>query len=378
MKKYLVGGAVRDQLLKRTIKERDWVVVGETPASMLALGFLQVGKDFPVFLHPDTKEEYALARKERKIAKGYKGFTFDASAAVSLEEDLSRRDLTINAIAQNEAGDLTDPYGGVDDIKAQLLRHVSPAFVEDPVRVLRLARFAARFPTFTIAQETQALMQGMVRQGEIDALVPERVWKEFESALAESAPWRFLDVLHGCGALAKLFPGIEQTYLLVRELLSKVSIYTEDAGERFVVMLQAIKTVDEIEKLCESYRIPRPLAWMASLVKRDRKRYLSIVEATSEEVLNTFSVLDAFRREPRFHVWLRMCQLTSVVLDEEANDTFEAYSHCYRESLCELQSLVIDQEVIKDLRGPEVGSYISTKRLERLDQVLPIIKKHVH
>jgi tRNA nucleotidyltransferase (CCA-adding enzyme) len=211
---YLVGGAVRDKLLGRAAGDRDHVVVGASPDDMLALGYKPVGKDFPVFLHPDTREEYALARTERKTGRGYHGFAFQADATVTLEQDLARRDLTINAIAEDADGVLTDPFDGARDIEARVLRHVSEAFMEDPVRVLRLARFAARFAPlgFTVAAETMGLMQQMVRDGEVDHLVPERVWAETRRALGEAQPSAFVRVLRECGALAVLFPEIDALY----------------------------------------------------------------------------------------------------------------------------------------------------------------------
>lgn len=214
MQVYLVGGAVRDRLLGRKGGDRDWVVVGATPQRMRELGYTPVGRDFPVFLHPDTNEEYALARTERKSGRGYRGFVVDADPSVTLEEDLARRDLTINAIAQAEDGSLVDPYGGARDLEARVLRHVSPAFVEDPVRLLRVARFAARFAPlgFTVAPETQALMAAMVGNGEVDHLVPERVWQELRRALEEPRPSAFLSVLRECGALARILPEVDALY----------------------------------------------------------------------------------------------------------------------------------------------------------------------
>jgi tRNA nucleotidyltransferase (CCA-adding enzyme) len=214
MKVYLVGGAVRDALLGRAVKERDWVVVGATPAELEALGYTPVGREFPVFLHPQTHEEYALARLERKTAPGYRGFIADFAPTVTLEEDLLRRDLTVNAIAQDADGTLVDPYGGRGDLDARLLRHVSPAFAEDPVRILRVARFLARFAPlgFSVAPETMQLMCGMVASGEVDALVPERVWKEMEKALGEPRPDAFISVLRDCGALAKLLPEVDALF----------------------------------------------------------------------------------------------------------------------------------------------------------------------
>ncbi len=214
MKIYLVGGAVRDALLGLPVHERDWVVVGATPESMKAAGYKQVGKDFPVFLHASSKEEYALARQERKTAAGYHGFDFATGAEVTLEQDLARRDFTVNAIAQAEDGSLIDPYGGQKDLAAKVLRHVSPAFAEDPVRILRLARFAARFAPlgFTVAPETIALCQQMVAAGEVDALVPERVWKETERALMGERPSVYFETLRACNGLSKLFPELHALF----------------------------------------------------------------------------------------------------------------------------------------------------------------------
>jgi tRNA nucleotidyltransferase (CCA-adding enzyme) len=212
MKRYLVGGAVRDRLLGRTVGDRDWVVVGADPGELLALGYLPVGRDFPVFLHPDTREEHALARTERKTGPGYHGFEFHADRGVTLDEDLARRDLTINAIAEDEDGTLIDPHGGRRDLDAKVLRHVSPAFAEDPVRILRLARFAARFADFRVAAETEALMREMVADGEVDALVPERVWQELSRGLMEDKPSRMFEVLRGCGALARVLPEVDRLF----------------------------------------------------------------------------------------------------------------------------------------------------------------------
>jgi tRNA nucleotidyltransferase (CCA-adding enzyme) len=214
MEVYLVGGAVRDRLLGRPVHERDWVVVGARPEELERDGFVPVGREFPVFLHPQTHEEYALARLERKVGLGYKGFTTQFAPDVTLEEDLKRRDLTINAMAETPAGEVIDPYGGRRDLEARLLRHVSEAFVEDPVRILRVARFAARYANlgFRVAEDTVALMKRMTESGEVDALVPERVWQETERALGETRPDVFFETLRGCGALAKIFPEIDALY----------------------------------------------------------------------------------------------------------------------------------------------------------------------
>jgi len=212
MKTYIVGGAVRDRLLGLPVTDRDHVVVGATPEVMLALGYQPVGRDFPVFLHPETHEEYALARTERKSGSGYRGFNVHAAPGVTLDEDLRRRDLTINAIAEDESGMLVDPWGGQRDLTEKVFRHVSEAFAEDPVRILRVARFAARFTEFTVAPETARLMRQMVGSGEIDALVPERVWQEIARGLMEARPSRMIQVLRDCGALARLLPEIDRLF----------------------------------------------------------------------------------------------------------------------------------------------------------------------
>ncbi|MDP3033274.1 MAG: multifunctional CCA tRNA nucleotidyl transferase/2'3'-cyclic phosphodiesterase/2'nucleotidase/phosphatase, partial [Rhodocyclaceae bacterium] len=209
MQTYCVGGAIRDELLGLTVKDRDWVVVGATPEEMLEAGFKPVGRDFPVFLHPRTHEEYALARTEKKTAPGYAGFVFHTDPGVTLEDDLARRDLTINAIARAPDGSLIDPHGGQRDLAERVLRHVSPAFAEDPVRILRVARFAARFNDFSLAPETLALMQEMVANGEVDALVAERVWQELANGLMEAQPSRMFEILRACGALQRLLPELD-------------------------------------------------------------------------------------------------------------------------------------------------------------------------
>lgn len=233
---YAVGGAVRDRLLGLPVADRDYVVVGATPEEMVALGFRPVGKDFPVFLHPVTQEEYALARTERKTARGYKGFQVYAAPDVTLEEDLRRRDLTINAMAEDEQGNIIDPYGGEADLRARLLRHVSPAFAEDPVRILRVARFAARLTDFSVAEETLALMRQMVKAGEVDALVPERVWQELARGLMEQRPSRMLQVLRDCGALARLLPEVERLFGVPQNPVSHPEI---DTGEHLLRVLDS-------------------------------------------------------------------------------------------------------------------------------------------
>ena len=236
MKTYIVGGAVRDRLLGLPVHDHDWLVVGSTPEAMVAAGYTPVGRDFPVFLHPQTKEEYALARTERKSGRGYQGFTVYAAPEVTLEDDLARRDLTINAIAQDPAsGALTDPFHGQRDLQDKLLRHVGPAFVDDPVRLLRLARLAARLPDFSVAPETQLLLAQLVADGEVDALVPERVWQELSRGLMEARPDRMLQVLRGCGALARLLPEVDRLWGVPQPALHHPEI---DTGAHLLLVLQ--------------------------------------------------------------------------------------------------------------------------------------------
>jgi tRNA nucleotidyltransferase (CCA-adding enzyme) len=252
MKAYIVGGSVRDELLGRPHGDRDWVIVGATPAELLAAGFRPVGRDFPVFLHPDTHEEYALARTERKTAPGYHGFVFHAAPDVTLEQDLARRDLTINAMARDASGRLVDPFGGQRDLEQHVLRHVSPAFAEDPVRILRLARFAARFPAFSVAAETMALMRQMVAAGEVDALVPERVWQELSRGLMEDRPARMLDVLHASGALARVLPELDRLWGVPQDATAHPEI---DTGVHLLLV------VDAAARLAA----PLPARWAALL-----------------------------------------------------------------------------------------------------------------
>ncbi len=357
MKIYLVGGAVRDELLGLPVKERDWVVVGGTQETMLAAGYQQVGKDFPVFLHPKTKEEYALARTERKTAKGYHGFVFDTDISVTLEEDLMRRDLTINAIAKNELGELIDPYYGITDLQKKILRHVSPAFSEDPVRILRVARFAARFSDFSVANETNELMKKMVQEGEVDALVAERVWKEFEKAMSEIAPWRFIEVLDDCGALEILFPVFKKKKTEIIACLKKLSPITPDVFERIVLMMQSTHVAQEIEALCKLYRAPKPIFEMAQLVMNYQSVYQNIMRCSASETLDLFIALDAFRREDRFKQWLRLCEMTTSI-PSHSEFLLSAFNH--------VNKIELPNHLLEKNDGKAVGEYINQQRLEKL------------
>jgi tRNA nucleotidyltransferase (CCA-adding enzyme) len=294
VKSYVVGGAVRDELLGLPLKDRDHVVVGATPDEMLRQGYKPVGKDFPVFLHPSTHEEYALARTERKSGHGYKGFTVYAAPEVTLEEDLKRRDLTINAIARAEDGTLVDPFNGKKDLEARVLRHVSDAFVEDPVRILRVARFAARFG-FAVARETMALMKRMVDSGEADHLVAERVWQEFSKGLLESHPERMFDVLAQCGYLQKLLPELKR----IPEGLKRAAQAGAPLSVRFATLVFELKE-NEAHAVCERLRVPNDVRELALTAVRNRERVAAGQNAKPGEVLELLKRADAFRRPERF------------------------------------------------------------------------------
>ena len=325
MQVFTVGGAVRDELLGLTVQDRDYVVVGATPAEMLAQGFKPVGKDFPVFLHPKTHAEYALARTERKSGHGYRGFAFDAAREVTLKEDLARRDLTINAIARAGDGTLTDPFHGVADLAARVLRHVGPAFLEDPVRILRVARFAARFFEFSVAPETVGLMRQMVDSGEIDHLVAERVWQELARGLMEARPSRMLAVLHECGALARLLPevdGGENLGLALdaaarrgHELAVRFAVLLRDPGPdstppAFDAAQQAEQTARQVKRVnavCARLKAPADCRDLALLVARydiDIRRGAQLSAANLAKLLET---ADALRRPQRFKQLLEAC-----------------------------------------------------------------------
>ena len=341
MEIYTVGGAVRDALLGLPVVDRDYVVVGATPEQMTALGYQPVGQDFPVFLHPQTHEEYALARTERKSGSGYKGFTVYASPEVTLEEDLHRRDLTINAIAQDASGQLIDPYGGQADLQARLFRHVSAAFAEDPVRILRVARFAARFHDFSVAPETLALMRWMVAAGEIDALVPERVWQELSRGLMETRPSRMFRLLRECGALARLLPevdclfGVPQPPQHHPEIDTGVHVmlvvdWSARQGCSLPVRFAALchdlgkgatppekwpshhghegKSVDLVRTLSERIRVPADCRELAIAVARDHGNVHRAFELRPATVIELLERVDAFRRPQRFEEFLQACE----------------------------------------------------------------------
>lgn len=343
MKIYRVGGAVRDELLGLPWHETDWVVVGATPAQLLAQGYQQVGRDFPVFLHPTSKEEYALARTERKSGVGYTGFVVHASPDVTLEQDLQRRDLTINAMARGEDGVLVDPYGGQRDLQLRVLRHVSPAFAEDPLRVLRVARFAARFASlgFTVAPETLALMQQLANAGELQHLVAERVWQEMQRALQSSSPQVFVKVLRDCGALRILLPELDALFgvpqpeffhpeidtgvhmLMVVEQAAKLS---DAVAVRFAALVHDLgKGTTEpqlwpthtgheergaalIDAVCERLRVPNECRELAVITSRQHTRCHKAMKHKAEDLFTTLENCDALRRPQRFEQFLLACE----------------------------------------------------------------------
>jgi tRNA nucleotidyltransferase (CCA-adding enzyme) len=341
MQVYCVGGAVRDELLGRAVKDHDYVVVGATPEQMTALGYRPVGKDFPVFLHPKTQEEYALARTERKTAKGYKGFQVYAAPEVTLEQDLARRDLTINAIARDSQGNLIDPYHGVDDLKAGILRHVGPAFVEDPVRILRLARFAARFADFTVAEETQALMRAMVENGEVDALIPERVWQELATGLMEAKPSRMFEVLRQCGALKKILPEVDRLFgvpqppqhhpeidtgVHVMLVVDYAASQNFDLPVRFAALTHDLgkgttpvemlprhigheqRGVGLVKDVCKRLRVPNDCRDVAVITANFHGKAYRALEMRPDTVVQLLHDTDALRQPQRFEAFLLACE----------------------------------------------------------------------
>jgi tRNA nucleotidyltransferase (CCA-adding enzyme) len=406
MKTYLVGGAVRDALMGLAGSDRDWVVVGGTPEALVTQGYQPVGKDFPVFLHPETHEEYALARTERKTARGYHGFAVHASPDVTLEEDLARRDLTINAIAQDEHGQRTDPYGGERDIAAKVLRHVTEAFREDPVRILRLARFAARFPDFSVAPETMTLMREMVADGEVDALVSERVWQELSRGLMGAKPSRMLQVLRECGALERLLPEVDKLYGVPQRAEYHPEIDTGihlemvlDASARMNAPLEVrfaclchdlgkgttpadvlprhIGHEQRSEKLtralCTRWRVPVECKELAKLVAREHGNIHQSLGFGAEAVLRLLVRCDALRRPERFLLALQACECDARGRLGKEDET---YAQGPRLALLlkaaqSVDSAAISAQALQDgLKGPAIGARIDDARLAAITTAL--------
>lgn len=398
MKTYLVGGAVRDRLLKLPVKERDWVVVGASPAELTALGYKPVGKDFPVFLHPKTNEEYALARTERKTGHGYHGFEFMSAPGVTLEEDLKRRDLTINALAEDADGKLIDPYDGEKDLAARLLRHVSPAFSEDPVRVLRVARFAARFAPlgFKVAPETLALMRGMSEGGEVDHLVPERVWQETLKALACDRPSVYFEVLRDCGALKRVFPELERLYgvpqpakwhpeidtgVHVMMVLDQAALLTPDLTVRFAALTHDLgkgttakdilphhygheeRSVKLVEDVCTRLKTPREFKELAVIVARQHGLVHKAEEIRSDTLLKLLESVDAFRRPERFELFLTACEADHRGRTGLEDTPFPQADYL-RKAFAAARAVTTESLDTTKLSGAEIGTELRKKRFE--------------
>ena len=406
MNTYIVGGAVRDRLLGRPVVDRDWVVVGATPHDMTALGYTQVGADFPVFLHPASKEEYALARTERKTALGYSGFAVHAAPNVTLEEDLARRDLTINAIAEAPDGTLIDPWRGQDDLRDRVLRHVSPAFMEDPVRILRVARFAARFSDFTVADTTRALMRRMVEAGEVNALVPERVWKELARGLMESHPSRMFEVLRDCGALARLLPEVDRLWgvpqradyhpevdtgvhlMMVLDMSARLqgslpvrfACLGHDLGKGTTpadVLPRHLgheeRSVALVRQVGARLRVPAACCELAEVVAREHGNVHRSAEFGAAAVVRLLERCDAIRRADRFDDVLLACEC-----DARGRLGLGASAYPQRARLLAAQSAALridsagaaEEAAARGLRGPALGDAVREARVRAVAEAL--------
>jgi tRNA nucleotidyltransferase (CCA-adding enzyme) len=406
MQTYMVGGAVRDALLGLPVNDRDWVVVGATPHEMISAGYLPVGKDFPVFLHPQTREEYALARTERKTARGYHGFVFHAEPDVTLEQDLARRDLTINAMAQDEHGKVIDPFGGRKDLKARTLRHVTDAFREDPVRILRVARFAARFTAFDLAPDTLRLMRDMVHAGEVDALVAERVWQELARGLMEEKPSRMFDVLRDCGALERLLPEVQRLWgvpqradyhpeidtgvhlMMVLDTAARLhaplavrfACLTHDLGKGTTPADILPKHIGHEERsaqllraVCERLRVPVECRELADVVAREHGNIHRSAEFGAGAVVRLLERCDAFRKPQRFDAVLLACEC-----DARGRLGFEDSAYPQRPRL--MNALHAAQAVQthaiataaqqQGVTGPKIGELIQQARVDAVERLL--------
>jgi tRNA nucleotidyltransferase (CCA-adding enzyme) len=412
MQVFVVGGAVRDALMGQSVNDRDWVVVGSTPEAMIAQGFVPVGKDFPVFLHPKSREEYALARTERKTARGYKGFAVQAAPDVTLEEDLARRDLTVNAMAVPEAlahaapsawtGQILDPYDGERDLKNKVLRHVTNAFAEDPVRILRVARFAARFADFTVADETMALMRQMVEEGEVDHLVPERVWQELTKGLMSDKPSRMFEVLRACGALRVLLPELDRLWgvpqraeyhpevdtgvhmMLVMDMAARlntslsvrVACLMHDLGKGTTpadVLPRHIghegRSVKLLQQVCERLRVPTDCKELAEVVAREHGNIHRSAELGPEALMRLLERCDAIRQAERFALVLQACEC-----DARGRLGFEEAAYTQAGRLLKAQHAALSVETApiaqvaatQGLKGPQIGLQIAQARIQAI------------
>ena len=409
---FVVGGAVRDALMGRSVNDRDWVVVGSTPEAMSAQGYVPVGKDFPVFLHPQTREEYALARTERKTARGYKGFAVQAAPDVTLEEDLARRDLTVNAMAVPEAlahqapstwtGQIVDPYGGLSDLQSKVLRHVTKAFAEDPVRILRLARFAARFADFSVAGDTMALMRQMVEDGEVDHLVPERVWQELAKGLMAAKPSRMFEVLRECGALKVLLPELDRLWgvpqrpeyhpeidtgvhmMLVMDMAARlnmplpvrVACLMHDLGKGTTpadVLPRHIghegRSVKLLQKVCERLRVPTDCKELAEVVAREHGNIHRSAELGPEALMRLLERCDAIRQPERFARVLQACECDArgrLGFDDAAYPQADRLLKAQQAALSVETAPIAQAAAAQGLKGPKIGEQIAKARIQAI------------
>ena len=379
----MVGGAIRDKLLGLSVQDHDWVVVGSTPEELVALGYLPVGKDFPVFLHPRTKEEYALARTERKTARGYQGFKVHAAPDVTLEQDLARRDLTINSIAARastdwdtapfdaDLGALIDPFGGERDIQAKVLRHVTDAFHEDPVRILRVARFAARFADFSVAPETMQLMRSMVADGEADALVAERVWQELSRGLMEAKPSRMFDVLHECGALQKLLPEIKwghATNLNPHLILDFSAALNAPLAVRFACLVNSSVKQWESDPhlMCDRLRVPLDCKELATLVLREQNNIDCSDAFGADELMRLLERCDAFRKPQRFSDMLLTCDCNArgpLALNESAFPQRQRLEGVLKAAQSVVTRVIAEAAQSQGLDGKQIGERVHAARV---------------
>ncbi|ALH96443.1 multifunctional CCA addition/repair protein [Acinetobacter equi] len=399
MQVYLVGGAVRDHLLGYPYHEKDYVVVGATPDQLLSLGYQPVGKDFPVFLHPETKDEYALARTERKSGQGYHGFEFYTDPSVSLEDDLIRRDLTINAIAMDEEGNIYDPYLGQQDLENKILRHVSDAFVEDPLRVLRIARFAARYKSlgFTVAPETLELMQQLTQSGELDALTPERVWKETSRALMENHADEYFQVLRNCGALKVLFPeidalfgipqrpeyhpeidcgihtmmSVQQACLANYSLDVRFAVLVHDLGKALTPkdqlprhIMHEERGIQLVNNICDRLKVPTSLKQLSLAVCKEHLKCHQALQLKAGTIWRLLQRLDVLRRPERVQAFVQACEC-----DSRGRLGLENREYPQAQFILEAMNIVRNikaQDLPSDIKGPEIGEMLIKKRIEAL------------
>jgi tRNA nucleotidyltransferase (CCA-adding enzyme) len=406
MQTYIVGGAVRDALLGLPVVDRDWVVVGASPQQMISAGYLPVGKDFPVFLHPQTREEYALARTERKTRAGYHGFVFHAEPNVTLEQDLARRDLTVNAMAQDGHGRIIDPFDGRSDLRQRVLRHVTEAFREDPVRILRVARFAARFSDFSVAPETLRLMREMVQAGEVDALVAERVWQELARGLMEDKPSRMFEVLRECGALAKLLPEAERLWgvpqradyhpevdsgvhlmmvmdmsaRLLAPLAVRFACLTHDLGKGTTPadilprhLRHEERSVQLLKGVCERLRVPTECRELADVVAREHSHVHRSGEIGAQALVRLLERCDAFRKPQRFEQVLLACECDARGRLGKEEEPYPQRTRLLA-ALAAAQSVPTHEIAARaqalNINGPGVGEMIQKARVEAVERAL--------